>query len=174
MSRGVVLWPEATAAAAIRGLWDVLEDHGVPSLATHTHGLHQPHCSLSVAEQLPAEAALAAVGTVPSRPIPLLIGSAGVFPPQGALFLACVPNRPLLDEQARVHRAVAPLAPNRWPFFELDAWVPHITLSMALAADQLSVALRAVMERLPIMGTFDHGGIEDGTTGENWPAPSPM
>jgi hypothetical protein len=41
-----------------------------------------------VAEELSADEALAAVGVVPSQPIPLLIGSVGVFPPNGALFLA--------------------------------------------------------------------------------------
>jgi hypothetical protein len=88
MSRGVVLWPDGQTGTVIRELWDGLSDRGLPSLASHTHRLHQPHCSLSVAEELSADEALAAVGVVPSQPIPLLIGSVGVFPPNGALFLA--------------------------------------------------------------------------------------
>jgi hypothetical protein len=169
----VVLWPEARAATGVRELWDALSDRGLPSLSTHTHRLHQPHCSLSVAEELPADEALAAVGVVPSQPIPLLVGSVGVFPPNGALFLACVANETLLSEQRRVHRALAPLAVQPWSYFEFNAWVPHITLSMGMTSEELAMAIPLVIDRLPIMGTFDHGGVEDGTTGESWPAPSP-
>lgn len=173
MSRGVVLWPDERVASLVRELWNALSDRGLPSLATHTHRVHQPHCSLSVAEELPAADALEAVGTVPSQHIPLLVGSVGVFPPDRALFLACVANQSLLREQRRVHRALAPLAGRPWPFFEVDAWVPHITLSMGMTADDLATAIPLVMERLPMVGTFDRGGVEDGTSGENWPAPSP-
>jgi hypothetical protein len=173
MSRGVVLWPDGQTGAVIRELWDGLSDCGLPSLASHTHRLHQPHCSLSVAEELPADEALAAVGVVPSQPIPLLVGSVDVFPPNGALFLACVANKPLLSEQRRVHRALVRMVVQPWPYFEFDAWVPHITLSMGMTPDALATAIPLVMDRLPITGTFNCGGVEDGTTGDKWPAPSP-
>lgn len=173
MSRGVVLWPDASTAAGVRELWDALSARGLPSLATHTHRLHQPHCSLTVAEELPADEALDAIDVVPTRRIPLLVGSVGIFPPTGALFLACVANQPLLSEQRRVHRAIAPMAVRPWPYFEADAWTPHITLSWSLTPTELATAIPLVLERLPISGTFDHGGVEDGTTGDNWPAPSP-
>jgi 2'-5' RNA ligase len=173
MSRGVVLWPDERVAGVVRELWSALERSGLPSLATHTHRLHQPHCSLSVAEELPLARALDAVGVVPSQRVPLLVGSVGVFPPNGALFLACVANKPLLSEQHRVHRALASLAVRPWPYFEFHAWVPHITLSMGMTSEELAKAIPLVMDRLPITGTFDHGGVEDGTTGEHWPAPSP-
>jgi hypothetical protein len=173
MSRGVVLWPDAVAAGDVRELWVALSERGLPSLATHSHRRHQPHCSLSVAEELAWDEALDAVGVVPSEPIPLLVGSVGVFPPDGALVLACVANRALLSEQRRVHRALAPVAVHPWSFFEGDAWIPHVTLSTAMTPDQLATAIPLVMERLPLRGIFDRGGVEDGTTGENWPAPSP-
>jgi 2'-5' RNA ligase len=126
-----------------------------------------------VAEELPADEALDAVGVLPSQRIPLLVGSVGVFPPDRALFLACVANQPLLSEQRRVHRALAPLSVRPWPFFEFNAWVPHITLSMGMTADELATAIPVVVTRLPIFGAFDHGGVEDGTSGENWQAPMP-
>ena len=109
VSRGIVLWPDITTSRVIRDLWDELETEGVPSMATHTHKLHKPHVSLIVAEHLPVNASLQAVGPVPTEPIRLLIEAAGVFP-GGFLFLACVANVEMLDEQRRVHRAVQPLA----------------------------------------------------------------
>lgn len=173
MPRGVVLWPDANTAAVVRHLWDAMGDRGLPSLSTHTHGLHKPHCSLTVAEELPADEALGAVGVVPAQPIPLLVGAVSVFPPNGVLVLACVANQQLLTEQRRVHRALASLAVDPWPYYECDAWIPHITLSMGLTPEELAVAIPLVSDRLPIMGTFDRGGVEDGTTGESWPAPTP-
>ncbi len=173
MSRGIVLWPDPHTSAAIRDLWDAMTEQGLPSLATHTHRLHQPHCSLSVAEQLPADDALHAVGVLPAERIPLLVESAGIFPTSGALFLACVPNDALLHEQRRVHTAIRPISTRPWPYFETGAWTPHITLAVALTPTQLTTALPLVLARLPISGQLDHGGVEDGTTGDNWPAPSP-
>jgi hypothetical protein len=106
----------------IRDLWDELETEGVPSMATHTHKLHKPHVSLIVAEHLPVNASLQAVGPVPTEPIRLLIEAAGVFP-GGFLFLACVANVEMLDEQRRVHRAVQPLAVDPWANIQVLA--PH-------------------------------------------------
>jgi hypothetical protein len=169
----VVLWPDERTAAVVSGLWDALRDHRLPSLATHSHRIHQPHCSLSVAEELPAAEAIEAVGMVPTQRIPLFVGSVGVFPPNGALFLACVVNEQLVGEQRRVHSALAPLAVQPWPYFEFNAWVPHITLSMGMTSRELAEAIPLILDRLPITGTFDRGGVEDGATGESWPAPSP-
>jgi len=81
-------------------------------LATLTHRLHQPHVSLTVAEFFPVRDALDALGAIPPQPIRFLIEAVGVFP-QGALFLACVASRDLLDEQRRVHNAVESLAVGR-------------------------------------------------------------
>jgi hypothetical protein len=165
-----VLWPDITTSRVIRDLWDELETEGVPSMATHTHKLHKPHVSLIVAEHLPVNASLQAVGPVPTEPIRLLIEAAGVFP-GGFLFLACVANVEMLDEQRRVHRAVQPLAVDPWPHFDPGTWTPHVTAGWTLTQRQLAEALPIVLDRLPIEGWLDHGGVEDGSTGEHWASP---
>ena len=170
MSRGLVLWPDEQASGLMRNVWADLADAGLPSQANHTHRLHRPHCSLSVAAELPPDDALTAVGPVPEEPIPLLVESVGVFPPNGALFLACVANEQLLSEQRRVHAALAPVAAQPLPFYEYNAWVPHITLAMAMSSDELARAIPIAMAALPIRGSFASGGVEDGATGEHWPA----
>jgi hypothetical protein len=151
----------------IRDLWETIAERGLPSMATHTHRLHQPHVSLIVAEDLPVTDALEAVGPVPPEPIRLLIEATGVFP-GGFLFLACVVNQELLDEQRRVHDAIRPLAVDPWRNVEPGTWTPHITTGWALTHQQLAEALPIVLDTLPIEGWFDHGGVEDGSTGENW------
>ncbi len=150
-------------------MWDELAERGLSSLATYTHRLHQPHVSLAVAEGLPSDEALQAVGMVPSRPLRLQVEAAGVFP-SGALFLACVVHQELLDEQRRVYKAVEPLTVDPWPYFVPGRWTPHVTCGMDCPPEQMSAALSVLLEHLPIEGTLDRGGVEDGTTGENWPA----
>lgn len=108
VSRGVVLWPDELSRLALRGVWEDLAARGLPSRASHTHRLHQPHVSLAVAEDLAVEEALGLLGTLPPRPIRLRVESAGVFP-GGVLFLACVMHQELLDEQRRVHDAAEPV-----------------------------------------------------------------
>ena len=171
MSRGVVLWPDAEAGRAVRDLWDVLTERGLPSLATHTHRLHQPHVSLTVGEHLPAREALSALGCVPAAPIPLQVEAVAVFP-GGHLILPVVVNQGLLDEQRRVHDAVDAVMVDPWPYYRPGAWMPHITLGMSYSPDQLALALPLVLASLPVEGHLDHGGVEDGSSGENWPAPA--
>ena len=163
-----MLWPDDKTSDSVRALWAELEECGVPSLLSHTHGLHVPHVSLTVAENLPVAETLAAVGPVPTRRIPLLVESVGVFP-EGALILAVVMNDSLVVEQHRVHRAVRNLAENPWEHFDPGTWTPHITCALSLGADQLRAAVPIVLARLPIRGWLDRGGVEDGTTGEQWP-----
>lgn len=138
-------------------------------MSTHTHRLHQPHTSLFVADDLPVSAALRAVGSVPAERIRLEVSAAGVFP-GGTLFLGCDPNAVLLAEHHRIHDAVRPIAVAAWPYFTPGRWTPHITVGMGLCGQQLAAALPLVLNRLPIEGWFDNGGVEDGTTGENWPS----
>ena len=47
MSLAICLLIDDPADAAIRQLWRRLEEVGVPSLATHTHGRHVPHLTLA-------------------------------------------------------------------------------------------------------------------------------
>ncbi|HXQ62995.1 MAG TPA: 2'-5' RNA ligase family protein [Acidimicrobiales bacterium] len=169
MSRGIVLWPDPDTGRVINEIWDAIAALGLPSMATHTHRQHRPHVSLVVAEDLDAKAARDAVGSVPREPIRLSVSAAGVFP-GGVLTLVCDPDRPLLQEQLRVHEAVVPLATDPWPHYHPGRWTPHITVAMDLTTPQLTVALPEVLDRLPIAGLLDAGGVEDGTTGERWPS----
>ena len=178
VSRGIVLWPDSSTDRLIRALWEEIARQGLPSMATHTHRLHQPHVSLVVAEHIPVRASLQTIRPVPREPIKLLIEAAGIFPIEessasneedkhGRLFLACVASSALLDEQRRVHAAVRPLALGSWPHFEPGTWTPHLTTAWTLSPQQLASALAIVMDKLPIEGWLDHGGVEDGS-GERW------
>jgi 2'-5' RNA ligase superfamily len=171
MSRGIVLWPDASTGAAVRSIWRELEAAGLPSLETHTHRLHQPHVSLVVADHLEAEAAAAAVGRLPEVQIPCRVEAAAFFP-GGFLILPLVPNVELLHEQQRVSVSTGDLAVGRWEHTQPGKWSPHITCAYALTPDQAGAALAIAIRHLPPAGYLTTGGVEDGTTGENWPIPT--
>ena len=160
-------------------IWEELAAAGLPCLATETHRLHEPHVSLTVAEELPVAEALAAVGVVPGHPLRLEVAAAGVFPAppshaeSSVLFLACVGTQELFEEHRRVHCATDGLTVGRWAHYEPETWTPHMTLGVGYASPQLAEAMSLVLRHLPVVGLLDGGGVEDGTTGERWPAPTP-
>jgi hypothetical protein len=169
MSRGIVLWPDPETSAAVRDIWRKLTAAGLPSLETHTHRRHQPHVSLVVAENLDVHAASNAVGPAPATPIPCRVEVAGLFP-GGVLLLPLVPNIELLVEQQRVSTALNGLAAGRWAHTAPGLWMPHMTCAYNLAPDQAATALAIALEHLPLNGYLTTGGVEDGTTGANWPS----
>jgi hypothetical protein len=172
MSRGIVLWPDDATTRAVTSVWAALETEGIPTLASRTHRRHRPHVSLVVGEDLDPATALEILETVPERPLRLLVSSPGVFP-GGILFLACVPNTNLLEEQRRVHGLVAPMTKGLWEYFAPGAWSPHLTISYGLDEAQLARALPVILDHLPIEGWLTGGGVEDGHSGERWPAREP-
>jgi hypothetical protein len=104
------LWPDPVTSATLQQIWDKLAARGLPSLATRTHRRHQPHCSLTVAEHLPVDETLTAVGVVPTQPLPLRIESVGVFPTMGTLFFAPV----VTDELLASSRSPGPSNAAAW------------------------------------------------------------
>lgn len=169
VSRGVVLWPDDESSLVVRHAWDELAKKGLPSLAGYTHRRHRPHVSLTVGQDLPVEEALRLLGAVPAKSLRLLVESAGVFP-GGVLFLACVATQELLDEQRRVHELVKPGMVGPWPHFTPGSWTPHITCGVGCRPEQVGAAVSVLLDLLPLQGCFEQGGIEDGTTGDSWPA----
>lgn len=167
MSRGVVLWPDDHTSGQVRSLWSDLLDRGLPSVASQATQI--PHVSLIVADDLAVAEALEAIGPVPTTAIPLLIESLAVIS-AGHLLLTCTPTGRLLSEHRRVHRAALPHARNAWSHYAPDAWLPHLTLGRSFTSAELAVAIPILLERLPINGSLTSGGIEDGESGERWPA----
>jgi hypothetical protein len=172
MSRGVVLWPDDETSRAVTNLWASLEAAGIPTLARHTHGRRRPHVSLVVADDLSPSEALGVLRPLPRKPLRLILNSPGFFP-GGVLFLACVPTSELLEEHRIVHGLVAGVTRDPCAYYAPGAWTPHVTISYGLSDEQLTRALPVALDRLPIEGWLTSGGVEDGRSGERWPAGGP-
>jgi hypothetical protein len=64
----------------LRGLWDRLEDLGVPTLKSHTHGRHVPHLSLAVLREWDHDKVQKVVEALPgSGPVSLYFDALGTF-----------------------------------------------------------------------------------------------
>lgn len=167
MSRGVVLWPDADLSNSIVDAWWRLEAAGIRTLASQSHGLHRPHLSLFVAEDLDPHGTLAVLRSEPPQALPIAFESLGVFP-QGVLYLACVPTAALLTTQERVVRDVRNHSIDPWPFYESGGWVPHLTVGTGLTRSDVGQAFEILAGLLPMKGEMASFGVEDGDTGERW------
>lgn len=70
------------------------------------------------------------------------IGSVGFFFGLGALYLAPLVTRKLLDFHADLHKAISPFVTLRHQsLYVPEVWLPHVTLANYLTDSQLSQAL---------------------------------
>ena len=67
MALAVCLLLDERADTAVRRMWDRLEQQGIASLASHTHGRHVPHLSYASVLEADRDATLAALVRLPAR-----------------------------------------------------------------------------------------------------------
>lgn len=154
------------ADAAVRKLWQILADAGLPSLATRTHRRHRPHVSLAVAESL-ADVELDSLRSVLAARRPVLhLYVLGAFPRTvGALFLGVRATADLLAYHASVHAALASQPVEHWPHYLPGSWVPHCTLAEGLGKAQAGQAFGLLYGHKPITAVVSAVGIKDTETG---------
>lgn len=115
------LVPDEEGRAAVRALWDVLREAGLPSQADHTAASNEAHLTVAEAESLDPDAE--PVEQVADL-LPVDTGVAGLVvlggPRQAAVALLVVPPP----------EVVAAVAALRGP--EVRPWVPHVTLARRL------------------------------------------
>jgi 2'-5' RNA ligase superfamily len=166
MAHALEMYFDDQADAAVRRLWQLLADAGLPSLATRTHRRHRPHVSLTVAESL-AGSDLAPLRSVLMAHQPTLhLYVLGTFPGSGgALFLGVPATAELLAFHAGVHAALAAQPAAHWPYYLPGRWVPHCTLAEGLDQAQAGRAFGLLYGCEPITATVSAAGIKDTVTG---------
>lgn len=165
-SLSVCLLLDASADRAVRQLWRQLENDGVPTLSSHTHGRHVPHVTLADVGAAALADVLAAVSDVPSaEPTPVVFAALGAFTRSRCSLIPSVPAG-LLGRQAdvvdRLLAAGLPVSPHYRP----GAWLPHLTLGPRLPVESLPGVARRVYEVLPLRAVLARAGVVDTTTGE--------
>jgi hypothetical protein len=156
---------------ALRALWDRLEDLGVPTLRSHTHGRHVPHVSYAVVRDGDADAIHRVVAALPDGgEVELRFDALGLFR-RGRSWLVPAVGHGLVSRQERVVTAVTSTGAELHRHYEPGAWMPHCTIAPRVPLPILPVLAAAVYEVLPLAARVDRAALVDSGTGEIWPLP---
>jgi 2'-5' RNA ligase len=162
----VCLLPDDPADRVVRRLWQRLEDAGVPTLLTHTHGRHLPHLTLAALTSCDIGAVHGALSSLSAdEPVSTRVVGLGLFPRSRA-WLVPVVTATLLARHERVVAAVQATGADIHPHYLPGRWLPHLTLSPRLRLDLLPTVTARVNEVLPLSVTFPRTALVETATGE--------
>jgi 2'-5' RNA ligase len=167
MAQGVVLQFDHAASEAVRGCWRALETAGVPSLESFTHGRHEPHVTLVVADRLVEGAWLDTLRNefFAGDPIQVRLTGVSTFP-GGWVYLA-VDGLPLAG-QSRLVSSLGREAEGIWEHYLPEQWVPHCTIAGGLTEQQAAAAAAIVRTgRPPSTATIVATALIDTETGNS-------
>jgi hypothetical protein len=151
---------------AVRALWDRVEEQGVPSLGSHTHGRHVPHVSYAVLRRWDQAAVAAALaGLDGGAPIDLSFDGVGLFR-RGRTWLLAGVSADFVGRQQRVVEAVTAAGAELHKHYRPGIWLPHCSLAPRATLAQLPLVVAAVMDVLPLSARLDRAALVNSATGE--------
>lgn len=169
MALAVCLLFDRRSERAVRALWDRVEQQGVPSLSSHTHGRHVPHVSYAVLrswDQAAVTDALAAVDG--GQPVELSFDGIGLFR-RGRTWLVAGVTADFVARQQRVVEAVMATGAELHKHYRPGVWLPHCSLAPRATLAQLPTVAAAVFDVLPLQGRLDRAALVNSATGDVYP-----
>ena len=155
----------------VRALWERLEEDGVPTLLTHTHGQHVPHLSYAVLLAWEPEAVRSAVaGLGDGGPVEVSVQGTVMFP-RGRVALAGAASVALAMRQARAVEALRATGATIHRHYEPGHWMPHVSATTGVPGSRLQGVVDAVSDRLPLTLRCDRAALIDTTDGATWDLP---
>lgn len=171
MALAVCLLFDPRSDRLVRGLWARLEEMGVGSLISHTHGRHRPHLSYAVLRQWELDAVRAAVEPLAGAgPVEASCQGALLFP-RGRVALAPAVTAEVVARQERVVAALEAVGADLHHHYLPGRWVPHVSVATRSTAAQLSSVVTAISDVLPLVLRSDRSALVDSATGRTWPLP---
>lgn len=173
MALAVCLLFDTPTDRAMRGLWARLEEHGIPTLLTHTHRRHVPHVSYAVYRTFDVDRVRSAVADLaPIEPVTLHFDAVALFRRRrAALVAAATPE--LLARQAAVVAAGEATGADLHVHYRPGQWIPHASLATSVRRDDVATAATAAFEILPLRAVADRVALVDSSTGQRWDLPAP-
>jgi 2'-5' RNA ligase len=154
---------------AVRSLWDRVEQAGVPSLRSHTHGRHVPHVSYAVLRSWDQDAVVTAMKSLDSgAPVHLQFDGLGLFR-RGRAWLVAGVGADLVARQQRIVEALTATGADLHKHYVPGHWLPHCSLAPRATLSQLSTVAAAVFDVLPMQATLDRAALVNSATGEITP-----
>ncbi|NIK57969.1 2'-5' RNA ligase family protein [Kribbella shirazensis] len=152
----------------LRNLWVRLEELGLPTLLSHTHGHHVPHLSLAVLREWDHDKVMKAVQPLLNeQSAELYFDALGTFR-RGRAWLVPAVGVEVLQLQAAVVSAVLATGADLHRHYQPGRWVPHCTLAPRVPLVALPVLTAAVYDVLPLEATADRAALIDSGTGQIW------
>ena len=168
MALAVCLLFDPRSERAVRALWDRLEEAGVPSLRSHTHGRHLPHVSYAVLRSWDLAAVSAALVTLGAlAPVELTFDGIGLFR-RGRAWLLAGAGAELVARQERVVEALAATGAELHRHYRPGRWLPHCSVAPRAPLAKLPVLAATVYDVLPLEARLDRVALVDSATGELW------
>lgn len=172
MALGVCVLFDRPTERALRALWDRLEERGVPSLRSHTHGRHQPHLSYVVMLDWRLAAVRDAVAALPDhRPYEVIFDAVGTFRRGRICLIPAVPADMVARQQAVVE-AVRAAGARVHEHYEVGRWLPHCSIAPRARLDRLPVVAATVYDVLPLPARIVRTALIDSATGQQWSLPN--
>ena len=169
MALAVCLLFDRRTDRLLRALWDRLEDLGVPTLKSHTHGRHVPHLSLAVLREWDQEKVMKAVQPLlTDQSAELYFDALGTFR-RGRAWLVPAVGVNVLQLQNDVVSAVATTGADLHRHYQPGRWVPHCTLALRVPLAAMPALAAAVYDVLPLEATGDRAALVDSGSGQVWP-----
>ncbi|KAA1427170.1 2'-5' RNA ligase family protein [Nocardioides antri] len=171
MALAVCLLFDTRTDRLVRQLWTRLEDMGVGTLASHTHGRHLPHLSYAVLREWDLERvqdALAALAD--GGPVTASCQGAVLFP-RGRVALAPAVDAAVLARQERVVAALERTGADLHRHYRPGHWLPHVSVATRATAEQLALTATAITDVLPLEVYADRAALVDSATGRRWLLP---
>lgn len=166
MSLAVCLLLDETSDRAVRQLWQRLEDAGIATLLTHTHGRHVPHLTFASLRSYDLEAVRATLATLPEQPPAVIhLDALGMFR-RSRCWLAPAASGELVARQQSVVTALECTGADLHRNYRPGSWMPHLTLAPRLHVEDLAVVARHTFEILPLSATLSRAALVDTSTGE--------
>lgn len=166
MALAVCLLLDARAEITLRKLWRRLEDDGIPTLLSHTHGRHVPHVSYAVLRSYDLDRVVDALHLLPDEgPMTLHFDAIGMFR-RSRTWLVPAVTADIARRQERVVEACESTGAELHRNYRPGVWVPHCTLAPRTTLERLPAIASAVFDVLPLVTTSDRVALVDTSTGE--------
>jgi 2'-5' RNA ligase len=150
---------------AVRALWDRVEEQGVGSLRSHTHGRHVPHMSYAVLRRWDLAAVTDALAGLQGGPVEVSFDGVGLFR-RGRTWLLAGVSADLVIRQQRVVEAVIAAGADLHKHYRPGVWLPHCSLAPRATLAQLPAVVKSVMDVLPLQARLDRAALVNSATGE--------
>ena len=171
MALAVCLLFDARSDLLMRALWSRLEDAGVSTLATHTHGRHYPHLSYAVLRSWDVERVQEALAALPAAE-PFMMSFHGTLAfPRGRAALAPAITADVAVRQWRIVTTLQATGAELHRNYVAGRWVPHVSVATRAPGAELATVVKAIADVLPLTVRVDRAALIDSATGQTWRLP---